>query len=298
MEKTENFGSKALIGEGSYGRVYYATLNDGVTVALKKLDVSLGLRLVHIEEGQNRYLELSDGFLLPNVPVDIECSPCQEGIQRILVCTFRQMAAAFNEISGVKGNIPLGCFNAMFNYTGSWQVDASSTKSLAVGGYFNRLYEVKLAKLTLFLRNEIKRAVPSSWDPASLASFIKNYDTHIVTSVTIGGRDVVYIRQHQSSPLPVSEIDNYVNDMRKHRFQDAESQSIIGPLNFKDKDITVIFRRRGGDDLEQSHTRWAKTVPAAPDIINRIRTSHSNVNRHGNEIYSVNALNFHPVSSL
>ncbi|XP_013630356.1 PREDICTED: MACPF domain-containing protein CAD1 [Brassica oleracea var. oleracea] len=227
-----------------------------------------GSRLVHIEEGQNRDLELSDGFFLPNVPVDIECSPGEEGIQRIPVCTFHEMAAAFNEISGVKGNIPLGCFNAMFNYTGSWQVDAASTKSLAVVGYFNRLYEVKLAKLTLFLRNEIKRAVPSSWDPASLASFIENYGTHIVTSVTIGGRDVVYIRQHMSSPLPVSEIDNYVNDMRKHRFQDAESQSITGPLKYKDKDITVIFRRRGGDDLEQSHTRWAKTVPAAPDIIN------------------------------
>lgn len=39
-EKTDNFGSKALIGEGSYGRVYYATLNDGKAVAVKKLDVS------------------------------------------------------------------------------------------------------------------------------------------------------------------------------------------------------------------------------------------------------------------
>lgn len=39
-EKTDNFGSKALIGEGSYGRVYYATLNDGNAVAVKKLDVS------------------------------------------------------------------------------------------------------------------------------------------------------------------------------------------------------------------------------------------------------------------
>ncbi|XP_010473943.2 PREDICTED: PTI1-like tyrosine-protein kinase 2 [Camelina sativa] len=38
-EKTDNFGSKSLIGEGSYGRVYYATLNDGMSVALKKLDV-------------------------------------------------------------------------------------------------------------------------------------------------------------------------------------------------------------------------------------------------------------------
>ena len=39
-EKTEDFGSKALIGEGSYGRVYFATLNNGKTVAVKKLDVS------------------------------------------------------------------------------------------------------------------------------------------------------------------------------------------------------------------------------------------------------------------
>ena len=82
------------------------------------------------------------------------------------------MAANFNERSGVKGNIPLGCFNAMFNFTGSWQVDAASTKSLALVGYVIPLYEVKLAKLTLFLRNEIKQAVPSSWDPASLARYI------------------------------------------------------------------------------------------------------------------------------
>ncbi|KAG4144518.1 hypothetical protein ERO13_D05G042200v2 [Gossypium hirsutum] len=39
-ENTDNFGSNALIGEGSYGRVYYANLNDGKTVAVKKLDVS------------------------------------------------------------------------------------------------------------------------------------------------------------------------------------------------------------------------------------------------------------------
>ncbi|TYH52611.1 hypothetical protein ES332_D09G040400v1 [Gossypium tomentosum] len=39
-EKTDNFGSNALIGEGSYGRVYYANLNDGKIVAVKKLDVS------------------------------------------------------------------------------------------------------------------------------------------------------------------------------------------------------------------------------------------------------------------
>ncbi|CAH9101268.1 unnamed protein product [Cuscuta europaea] len=39
-ERTGNFGSKALIGEGSYGRVYYATSNNGKAVAVKKLDES------------------------------------------------------------------------------------------------------------------------------------------------------------------------------------------------------------------------------------------------------------------
>ncbi|GMP86115.1 hypothetical protein CsSME_00039022 [Camellia sinensis var. sinensis] len=33
------------------------------------------------------------------------------------------------------------------------------------------------------------------------------------------------------------------------------------------QDVTVIFRRRGGDDLEQSHTQWATTVHSSPDVI-------------------------------
>lgn len=39
-EKTDNFGSKSLIGEGSYGRVYYASLSDGKAVAIKMFDVA------------------------------------------------------------------------------------------------------------------------------------------------------------------------------------------------------------------------------------------------------------------
>lgn len=34
------------------------------------------------------------------------------------------------------------------------------------------------------------------------------------------------------------------------------------------QDVTVIFRRRGGDDLEQSHAKWVETVQLAPDVIN------------------------------
>jgi pto-interacting protein 1 len=39
-EKTDNFGSKALVGEGSYGRVYYAMFSGEKQVAVKKLDAS------------------------------------------------------------------------------------------------------------------------------------------------------------------------------------------------------------------------------------------------------------------
>lgn len=38
VEKTDDFGSSTLIGEGSYGRVYYAILDNGTKMAVKKLD--------------------------------------------------------------------------------------------------------------------------------------------------------------------------------------------------------------------------------------------------------------------
>lgn len=38
IEKTDDFGATALIGEGSYGRVYYAVLDNGTKIAAKKLD--------------------------------------------------------------------------------------------------------------------------------------------------------------------------------------------------------------------------------------------------------------------
>lgn len=39
-EVTDNFGTNSLIGEGSYGRVYYGVLTDGRHAAIKKLDSS------------------------------------------------------------------------------------------------------------------------------------------------------------------------------------------------------------------------------------------------------------------
>ena len=39
-EVTSNFSTDSLIGEGSYGRVYYGTLTNGRAAAIKKLDAS------------------------------------------------------------------------------------------------------------------------------------------------------------------------------------------------------------------------------------------------------------------
>jgi hypothetical protein len=68
-----------------------------------------------------------------------------------------------------------------------------------------------------------------------LFSFIENFGTHVVTSATIGGRDVVYIRQHQSSPLSALEIESYVNEIMDQRFLDSKGESSAGPLKYKDK---------------------------------------------------------------
>ncbi|KAK9267764.1 hypothetical protein L1049_010198 [Liquidambar formosana] len=226
-----------------------------------------GSRLVHLDEDHNRDLKISPELVVPNVSVDVEYSHGKRAMENIPVCSFHEMAEYFNKKSGISGCIPLGSFNAMFNFTGSWQVDAAATKSLAMVGRLIPLYKVELAIQNLVLNEEVKRAVPYSWDPASLASFIENFGTHIVTSATIGGRDVVYIRQHQSSPLSASDFENYVKDIGDQRFLDSKSQPSAAPPKNKDKDVTVIFRRRGGDDLVQSHANWAETVQLAPDVI-------------------------------
>lgn len=150
----------------------------------------------------------------------------------------------------------------MFNFTGSWQVDAASTKCLAMVGYFIPLYTVELAKAKLVLREEIRRAVPYSWDPASLASFIENYGTHIVTSATVGGRDVVYVRQHQSSSLSALDIENYIKDIEDHRFLESSSQSTAGLPKYKDKVLphTAVMHSSQNGVGQTLNRTWHATI--------------------------------------
>ncbi|KAL9268122.1 PTI1-like tyrosine-protein kinase 3-like protein [Drosera capensis] len=97
-DKTDNFGSKALIGEGSSCRVYYAMLDDEKAVAIKKLDassdsesnddfltqVSMVSRLKH-----ENFVELQ-GY-------------CVEGNMRVLAYEFATMGSLHDILHGRKG---------------------------------------------------------------------------------------------------------------------------------------------------------------------------------------------------
>lgn len=74
-----------------------------------------------------------------------------------------------------------------------------------------------------------------------LVSFIENFGTHVITSVTIGGKDVIYVRQHDSSSLSTMEIKNYVQDIGNQRFSTTESLTSSGLLKYKDKASSNLF---------------------------------------------------------
>ena len=78
------------------------------------------------------------------------------------------MSKLFNKKAGLPGKTPLGMFNAMFSFSGSWQVDSLQVKGLGVDGWVIPLYSVYL-KPPFILCEEVTKAVPTTWDPAALA---------------------------------------------------------------------------------------------------------------------------------
>ncbi|MFS7950493.1 putative non-specific protein-tyrosine kinase RLK-Pelle-RLCK-VIII family [Helianthus anomalus] len=96
-EKTENFGSKALIGEGSYGRVYFANLNNGKSVAVKKLDVSTEAEL------DNEFLtQVAMVSSLKHENLVELCSYCVEGNTRVLAYEFATMGSLHDILHGIR----------------------------------------------------------------------------------------------------------------------------------------------------------------------------------------------------
>ncbi|XXG60505.1 hypothetical protein AAC387_Pa04g2398 [Persea americana] len=251
-------------------------------------------RLIELDDGEGRDIVLPGGFSIPNVPKWIKCDKGERTRFRSDVLSFQQMSEHFNQEISLPGKIPSGLFNAMFEYAGCWQKDASSTKTLAFDGWFITLYAIALTKSQIVLRDHVKQAVPSSWDPAALASFIEKFGTHIIVGVKMGGKDVVYVKQQHSSNLQPAEVQKRLKEMADRKFQDANGQVHMDPeeafgkdksdireirLRFADSSpsrsysnkenvVGIIYKRRGGnEDRSLSHHEWLNSVQTLPDVI-------------------------------
>ncbi|PON56320.1 Tyrosine-protein kinase [Trema orientale] len=95
---TGNFGTKALIGEGSYGRVFYAKLSSGQAAAIKKLDTSTS------QEPDNDFAaQLSLVSRLKHEHFVELIGYCLEANNRILVYQFATLGSLHDILHGRKG---------------------------------------------------------------------------------------------------------------------------------------------------------------------------------------------------
>ena len=97
-KSTDKFGTKALIGEGSYGRVYYATLPDGTPAAIKKLDTTSST-----ESDTDFASQLSMVSRLKNEHFVEMLGYCLEPNNRILAYEYATMGSLHNVLHGRKG---------------------------------------------------------------------------------------------------------------------------------------------------------------------------------------------------
>lgn len=87
-------------------------------------------------------------------------------------CTFNynmQMVNYFNQKDGLSEGYTSGSFNSAFGFNGSKQIDAATTKNLSMDGFYIPLAKFQFTKTPLVLQENVKRAIPTSWDPPSLA---------------------------------------------------------------------------------------------------------------------------------
>ncbi|KAK7282211.1 hypothetical protein RIF29_10826 [Crotalaria pallida] len=252
-------------------------------------------RLISIDDDHVRNVDLPGGprLSIPNVPKSIKCDKGDRTRLCSDVLSFQQMSEQFNLDLGLAGKIPTGHFNSAFEFSGVWQKDAASTKSLAYDGVSITLYDVALQKTQVVLRDYVKQAVPSSWDPAALARFIEKYGTHVIVGVKIGGTDIVYAKQQYSSPLQQADVQKKLKDMADKFFIDGTGpyntndarfngkqkfmkESELGLMEIRSRnyydsevqDIKFMCKRKGGSGKNDlSHCEWCQTVLSQPDVI-------------------------------
>lgn len=252
-----------------------------------------GLRLIAIDETRVRNVPVPGGISIPNVPLDISCDKGERVRFSSDVLSFQQMSEHFNQDLSLSGKIPSGQFNSAFGFSGCWQKDAANTKALAIDGIFITYYSIALEKSQAVLHGHVKEAVPSTWDPAALARFIEKFGTHVIVGVKMGGKDVIYVKQHHSSSLQPEALKIRLKDIADAVFIDAsgqfhenyEKRHAIEKLEIgehkqmfmdtstsstysQNKDFTVSCKRRGGNTSKRlPHRDWCLSVQSEPDVI-------------------------------
>ncbi|TYG66313.1 hypothetical protein ES288_D06G257800v1 [Gossypium darwinii] len=251
-----------------------------------------GSRLIELDSVVSRELVFPGGVAVKNVPNSIKCDKGERTRFRSDVLSFNQMSEKFNQDLSLSGKIPSGLFNAMFEFKGCWQKDASSTKCLALDGWFITLYNVELDRAHITLSERVKQDVPETWDPTAIAEFIEKHGTHIIVGVKMGGKDVIHIKQSNNSNLHPNEVQKTLKQLADERFSENEeapvfsekpkeepympwdlqgmpAASIRPPVVTRSKNNAVVnvYIRRGGVDYGQSHSQWLSTISQSPNVI-------------------------------
>lgn len=253
-----------------------------------------GGRLVILDERRRRDVVLPGGATIRDLPESIRIDKGDHMRFKSVVLQFSQMSELLNQKSSLRGKVPSGYLNAIFDLSGAWLNDAADAEYLAFDGYFISLYHLHLTASPLELHDHVKKSVPSRWDPALLSRFIQTYGTHIVVGMAVGGQDVLCVKQKPSSPIPPAELKGYLEELGDCLFSDTGSPILeraakdnkrkvpevfsrmlqthtmqftsITETSSKDG-LTLIWSKRGGDVFTQSHSRWLQTMAANPEAV-------------------------------
>ncbi|XP_059655321.1 MACPF domain-containing protein At1g14780 isoform X2 [Cornus florida] len=252
-------------------------------------------RLVILNEAETRELRVPGFGSSKNISIDIKCDKGDRTRYQSDILDFNKMSEFFNQKCSIPGKIPSGMFNSMFGFeSGSWAIDAGNTKCLALDGFFMILFSLHIDRYPLLLSDEVRNAVPSTWDPSALARFIEKYGTHIIVGLGIGGQDVVLVRQDKSSNLEPTQLKNHLDELgdqlftgtcafspnhykiREQKHKAPQAFNVFDPqptlfnsfssISAKDG-ISVICSKRGGDTTTSSHCEWLQTVSSMPDAV-------------------------------
>ncbi|WVZ73758.1 hypothetical protein U9M48_022035 [Paspalum notatum var. saurae] len=291
------------------GEMALAAAEKAVRCLGRGFDMACDMRLKYCKDAGGCLVERSGVETAPlavpgvgtvaGVPLDVKCGKGDRVRLKSGVLQFNKMSELFNQRSSMEGKIPSGLFNVCFDLdSGCWAQDAATTRCLAMDGHFISLFDLRLDRRPLALAGHVLRDVPAAWDPAAIARFIERYGTHVVVGLSMGGQDVVYVKQDGSSALPPSSLKEHLDRLGDQLFTGA---CAMPPLRSKSKDkfkmpeafnvfdaqvaqqrlqagittlvsskegVTVIYSKRGGNTTVSSHSEWLLTVPEMPDVIN------------------------------